>query len=189
MSYTEITFFGKDGLVAHEDEIKNSWRGAMAVWCYMEEKYLPEYIPDWIKKHPHLHKEGKKYHRINGATDQEQKEIWNIVNLDSIDRKHQIVMMSTYDKVVVKKENFVELIESFRAMEFESSLNEQADIIEKTLDDDNIIAVGWNQTSVCSSDWDCDPNGEEDDEGEYPPYNLHEHKGHWFLFDEKLKDK
>lgn len=188
MSYTEITFFGKDGKPSYTEEIRNAWRGAISVWHFMEETYLPEYIPDFVKAVPSLHEEGRKYHRTPSGDSKTLKEVWDIVNLESIIRKHQIVMLSTYDNVLVKKENFKELIEAYRSTsgEFESSLGEQADIIEKALKNEDIIAVGWNQTSVCSNCWYYGDYDEEAEEG--IPYDINSMDKHWFLFEEKLKE-
>ena len=49
MSQTEIYGFDQSGNAYFKAGIKNSWRGAMAIWSFLEEKYLPPYIPDYIK--------------------------------------------------------------------------------------------------------------------------------------------
>lgn len=191
MSYTTMTFFSKEnGKPSHDDEVHNSWRGAMAVWNYMEEKYLPEFIPEWVKDNPSMHEEGRKYHRLPGGTSEQQKEVWEVVNLDTITRQDQIVMMSTFDHVLVKRENIPELLKAFRSTDFPNSLEEQADYIEEAFKDEDIFAVGWNQTSVCCNGWrdvyelGLKPEDEEDIE-----YNINTMDKHWFLFEEDLKDK
>lgn len=44
MSYTEIHRITKSGNTKRVAEIKNAWRGAMAVWTCLEDKYLPPKI-------------------------------------------------------------------------------------------------------------------------------------------------
>lgn len=51
MSYTEIYGFDKAGNAYFKDEVKNSHRGAIAVWSYLEEKYLPPYRPSYVPVH------------------------------------------------------------------------------------------------------------------------------------------
>ena len=48
MSVTEIYVFRKDGFARYYAGIRNAWRGAIAIWSFLEEKYLPPYIPDYV---------------------------------------------------------------------------------------------------------------------------------------------
>lgn len=61
MSYTEIYAFNKKGNAYMADLAHNAWRGGMAVWNIMEERHLPLYIPEYIKKcnwyHPGMSEE------------------------------------------------------------------------------------------------------------------------------------
>ena len=43
MSYTEIYGFDKKGDAYYYNSVKNAWRGGMAIWQYLEKKYLPPY--------------------------------------------------------------------------------------------------------------------------------------------------
>ena len=49
MSYTELYAFDKTGKAKLFGTVHNAWRGAMRVWRIMEERYLPLYIPDFVK--------------------------------------------------------------------------------------------------------------------------------------------
>ena len=46
MSYTEIYAFNQEGNAYMAGMVRNSWRGAMAVWNIMEERHLPPYVPE-----------------------------------------------------------------------------------------------------------------------------------------------
>ena len=177
MSYTEIYKFGKDGNCVFLDETKNSHRGAMAVWRHLEKKYLPPYVPSYLASMPESFRKERAdwdYTRFSSSTDDELKEFWNLVDEDRVDMTDKIVLSSTYDNVVVMREDIPTLLEAYRAFGGDTSLKEQADIIEKFLmSDDDLIAIAWNQTSVNSSPWETwKPNAEEP-----TPYNLFKTKG------------
>lgn len=126
----------------------------------------------------------QEYSRMSGMDPEAQKEIWDIVKHPDITDTHKIAMNSTFDNVVVKRENLERLIKAFREFEFETSLNEQADIIEEALkEDSDLIGIAWNQTSVNGDTW--TNSGGYDEETEEPiPYNLLKEEKHWFLFDD-----
>ena len=166
MSYTEIFSFNKDGIAEHEAEVKNAFRGAMAVWKHLFEKHL----------------KGNGYEVMPYM---DMQPIWDLQNNERLSDSDLICLLSTFDNVVVKKENLNLLIQAFEEFKGNSSLREQAKIIKGLLEKD-CTAVGWNQTSV---NWDTWGNynhkliNEEEDEYEYHGYNLNESKEHWFLFD------
>jgi len=184
MSCTEVYGFGKDGDASLIGEVQNSFRGAMQIWMFLEKKYLPP----------------TKHYRILTGGEEETQKIWDLVKDERLTETEKIVLLSTFDKVVVKKENFEILIAAFCEFPAETSLMEQAKIIHEN----DVIAVAWNQTSVSSNPWSIWFNyiNERDipllkkndycfvkeaknilEEG-YRPYNLFEDKGHWFLFEE-----
>lgn len=183
MSYTEIYIFGKDGVASFYGEVNNAFRGAMAVWAHIEKKYLPSIpVPCWaIDAEP-----GKYYSRFAVASCTEEgqkmlKEVWDLRFPGSkLTENERTVFLSTMDKAIIKKENMPELIEAYRGFECSTSLPEQADIIEKAFDDPGVIAIGFNQTSVCADPW---VSGELDDEGEWLPYNILEGNEHFDVFD------
>lgn len=186
MSSTQIFGFDKNGNAYLEAEVKNAWRGAMAVWRILEEKYLPPYRPEYIPAHIPTSEIKRIFHfaptRCSSGNEDAMQEVWALANDNRLKECEKIVLLSTFDYVVVKKENLHKLISAFREFEGETSLKEQADIIEKMLKDENCIAVAFNQTSICMDDW---VNGEYDEEkDEYKPYNIFKGDKHWELFDE-----
>lgn len=79
------------------------------------------------------------------------------------------------------KKDLPKLIDMFRKFEGETSLKEQADLIENAFkNDDDLIAVAWNQTSVNGDAWESEETDEDDN---FLPYNLLKHNKHWNLFE------
>lgn len=115
----------------------------------------------------------------------EMQEVWDLIKDDRITEYEKICMKSTFDNVLVKKENLPKLIEAFRNFEGQSSLPEQADLILEELKiDDTFLAIGWNQTSVNGDNW--ENFGDYNEETElYEPYNINTMDRHWFLFDDE----
>lgn len=184
MSYTEIYKFTKSGKAKMIGEVKNAWRGAMAIWNTMEGRYLPPFIPDWAKR---LEGEwlDKKYHRFATASSEDpsaMKEIWALFGDARVPIPERIVLGATFDKVVVMKKDIPNLIGAFRNFNGDTSLNEQADIIEGVMNDNNLIAIAFNQTSVSEGDWAY--SGGVDSKGENKPYNILKQKEHWNLFED-----
>lgn len=165
MSCTEIYGFNKNGKAYEIAEIGNSHRGAMAVWTLLEKKYLPP----------------TQFMRIissDGA-----QELWDLYKDKRLTEAERIVLMSTFDKVIINKENIVKLLDAFRQFEGYTSLKEQADAIEQEIKaNKNIIAIAFNQTSVNADTWD-NYNYNEKKEESYP-YNIKKQNDHWELFEE-----
>ena len=184
MSYTEINKFDKTGNAVRIGRVKNAWRGAMRVWDYIDETYLEPYKPTWAiglyKNEPN-----KRFHR---TSDQDEiKKVWAQFNSEKITHSDNIILGSTFDHVVVLKESLPELIKIFRESAIEnSSLSEQADIIEEELKaDPELLGICWNHTSVNQDGWIDFKQGKYDDESE--PYNLLTDTKHWNLFDDLKK--
>lgn len=132
MSYTEIYRVTPKGNTRFEGEIHNAFRGAMAVWKYLEEKYLPPFF---------LH--GQKFNRMFG----EMQEVWDLSKDQRLSEAERICLLSTFDNVMVLKEDIPKLCAAFREFAGETSLPEQATLIE-TIPKDNMWGIVWNQTSV-----------------------------------------
>ena len=148
MSYTEIYKFKSDGYAEMVDETKNAFRGCMAIWSHLETKYLPKYQPSWARSN-----DDTNYSRTSNF-DSSIKEIWNLYDDERLSPEEKLVLRSTFDNVIVNRENVHYIIDSFRSFDGETSLKEQADIIEKLLnEDEDFIAIGWNQTSVNVDAW------------------------------------
>jgi hypothetical protein len=177
MSYTEIYKFKKNGDAECFSEVKNAWRGAMAVWNILDKKYLPKYIPDFAKI---LGETDKEYFRSFDFRGEALKEVWDLSLKDNVSKTDKICLRSTFDNVVVLSENLPELLRAFRDFEGETSLPEQADAIEKELKNDpELLAIAWSQTSVNGGAWESD---ELDDDENYLPYNILKSEKHWSMF-------
>jgi hypothetical protein len=193
MSYTEIYGFDQEGAAYLAAEIKNSHRGAMAIWRFLEEKYLPgiyrpSHVPENIPDERIEAYCGYKPTRCNDImNDKAMKEIWNLYCGDKTTRNDNIVLGTTFDRVIIRKSELPEVIKAFNEFEGETSLKEQAEVLSKMYEDEKCVAVGWNQTSINGSTW--VNYGYNEDTDESIPYNLNKGDIHWFLFDETNEDE
>lgn len=186
MSYTELVFFNKEGFAVHKEEVQNAWRGAMAIWRILEDKYLPIFrtpnIPKYLKDNEIEGFLGYKPTRTSTMYgDNPISEITSLYHEERLSEIDRIVLATTFDRVLVKKKNFEELIKAFEVFEGNTRLLEQAEIIKNYICIEDIIAVGWNQTSVSSNLWLYDEYDE--DEEEYIPYNCLTGEKHFWLFE------
>ena len=194
MSCTEIYGFDKDGNAFLYDAVPNAWRGAMSVWKRMEKRYLPRYIPRWMKA-SWKYRESMTDEEIIDAFDylpsrltsvdrEATDEIWALFENDSVDIGDRVVLGTTLDNVLVRKNELDAVARAFEVFEEEpeTSLPEQAVILRKMMEDENIIAVGWNQTSINADSWES-PSADEET-NECIPYNCLTGTKHWWLFDE-----
>ena len=182
MSYTELYKFKKDGNAESLGEIKNALRGAMLVWGILDKRYLePLPKPTWMSQQDYNE---RGYSRCSAMFDPNaMKEIWGIAKREEVSRVDKIVLSTTFDRVIVKRENIEETIKAFRDFEGETSLKEQADILEEALKDKDLIAVAWNQTSVNGDTWTNFGDYNEETE-EYESYNILTDNDHWELFED-----
>lgn len=133
MSYIEIFKFDKQGNSEDIGKVNNSWRGSPAIWEIMGNKYCGHGAPMFdIEK---------------------MREIWNLVDKPDIPTNERIVLFTTLDKCLVKKEHLEKVVSAFREFEGDTSLPEQADILQELINDDDCIAVGWHQNSISCEQW------------------------------------
>jgi len=165
MSRTELYRIDALGDVHLEAEFSNAFRGAYLVWQQMCQRYLhQDMIPLFLR-------------------DDRMQEVWDLWKDQTIPLAHRIVMASTFDNVMIRREELPRLIEAIEeyAQVFDpGTLLEQADKLRELAQGGDTIAVCWNATSVCANPWWCSGN-DEDDEGR--PYNIYQDTGHRFLFD------
>lgn len=150
MSYTKIFKFDKQGNSESIGEVKNSWRGSPAIWEIMGNKYCGH---------------GASMFDIG-----KMREIWNLVDNPDVPIAERIVLFTTLDKCLVKKEHLEKVIRAFREFEGDTSLPEQADILQELLNDDDCIAIGWHQNNMSCEQW--------------YDYNCLKDTKHYWLFDE-----
>lgn len=98
------------------------------------------------------------------------REIWNLVDDQDVPITERIVLFTTLDKCLVRRENLEKVINAFREFVGETSLSEQADILQELLSDDDCIAVGWHQNSISCEQW--------------FDYNCLKDTEHYWMFDE-----
>lgn len=82
----------------------------------------------------------------------------------------RIVMATTLDRCLVRNDEIPKVIEAFRSFEGETTLEEQADILQDIYDSGDYTAVGWHQNSISCEMWN--------------EYNYITNDNHWWLFDE-----
>lgn len=136
MSYTEIYRITKAGNTKFEGEIRNAHRGAMAVWTFLEDKYLPPLI-----------KYGQNFSRVVCSNDEEIQPLWDLADDTRLTDSERICLLSTFDNVMVLKADIPKLTKAFREFPGNTSLTEQADLIE-SITSKNFEGICWNQTSV-----------------------------------------
>ena len=161
MSYTELFYVEKSGDVVWHSEYHNSHRGAGLVWHTMSHMYLFK-EPEFFNLQP----------------------VWDLWENETVPIEMRIVMASTFDNVMIKRENLTHLVAAFRVysamVRDAGNIELQIQNLEKLADDENCLAVCWNQTSVNCGVWSVWI----DDEQEYRPYNIFKDSKHWFLFEE-----
>ena len=190
MSYTELFGLTRNSVIGI-GETANAWRGAMAVWIILEKKYLTPFVPQWAVEMGEQDKEHSRTAALNfdNKGPSPIKEIWDLVDSPRLSETEKIVLCSTFDNVLAKVESIGRVLSAFRKFEGETSLGEQADIMETAVrENPEIVAIGWNHTSVNGDTW---ANETCDDDGEPVGYNLETGKRHWFLIEEleNLKKK
>jgi len=148
---TEVIIYGvnKNGNVEYVGEADNSWAGAMHVWGRISKKYA---LPGGLFGYQAL---------------------WNAVDKGILQPFENMVVKSTFDDMIVEKKDIPELLQAYAMYDTEypgSNLAEQAEIItEEILNNEDMIGVCWNQTSVNSNPW---TNGYDEEEDEPIPYNM-----------------
>lgn len=154
MSYTEIYSFNKKGNPILCGEVKNAWRGAMKIWEILSNKYLPN--DDFTFSSSYMKK-------VCDLSEQ------------NIDRVDKIILFTTFDNYLIKKEDIPIIVECFNHNDYkDTSLKEQADIIQSLQDDEDCIAIGWNHNSINANNWVT------------KKYNVLRDNKHYFIFDEIL---
>jgi hypothetical protein len=188
MSCTEIVCFKQDGNAQEFSDVENAWLGAMAVWHTIEEKYLPIYRPSFVPDDIPLHEIeawlGHKPSRTAGSYNEPKpiREIWRFFNNETISTNDKIVLGTTFDRMLVKKEDFERVIAAFESFDGVNNLKEQAEALREMSKDDSIIAAGWNQTSVTQNQW--MRHGYDEENQTHKVYNCLSDSEHFWLFDD-----
>lgn len=150
MSQTIIFAFDEYGNPEEYAYTKNAWRGCMAVWDIM----------------------GKRHLGIGASIFNESamQKIWDLMDDKKVPMNERIVMGTTLDRCLVKNEDIPKVIIAFREFDGDTSLKEQADILQEIYDSGDYVAVGWHQNSISCEMWN--------------DYNCLIKEKHWWLFNE-----
>lgn len=199
MSRTEVYAIRKNGEVTLFKENPNSFRWSPVVWTELEERHLPPFRPSFIPDDiPDSLIESYAGHKPMRHGPEDLKEVWNLFHTDKLSVAERWVLGSTYDNVIVLKEDFPSLIEAYRSFfneENGSSLLELADIYEEMKEDEEIIGIAWSISQIqnpwMSVEWvdSTHPEYDEweaDEDGDSPievPYNItyKDNPKHWVL--------
>lgn len=150
MSYIEIIKFKEDKTHELAGKVQNASRHHQVIWNYFAKKYL-----------------GLEYFNVHSDCVEQQK-LWALFEDERLTINERIILGSTYDYVLVKKEDISLVIDAFKSFENESNLLEEADILSSLLNDKTCVAIGW-QSSITDM-WDN--------------YDMFTEKKHWSLLDE-----
>lgn len=178
MSRTEIYAVVEDGNIEFEAEISNSYRGAMHVWTALAVKYG-------------LVKPGEEGYLLirPGLMDQ----VWKLRDDERLSWWERVVLLSTFDKVVILRDDLPRAIEAFRAWaganviintngaQEASSIGAQGLTFKRMLER-GFRGACFNQTSVCANPWWVYDNSGDEEEGR--PFNIDRDTEWWSLFDE-----
>ena len=153
MSQTIIFAFDKEGNSEEYGYTKNAWRSALAVWNIMGKRHLGIGV---------------------SLNESAMKQIWDLMDDKRVPMNERIVMGTTLDRCLVRNDEIPKVIEAFKDFEGETSLKEQADILQEIYGSGDYTAVGWRQNSISCEMWN--------------EYNYMTEENHWWLFDELEKE-
>lgn len=161
MSSTVLYKVPERGGVEEFEEYRNSWGGAMFVWNSLATHFLEP-------KHRSLFNE------------EAASRVWNLDGDLRLTDEERITLMTTFDNVMVKRENFVRVAEAFEMfLELHppgnrvESLSKQAATLRRISDDAEFFAVCWNQTTVNCGIWNSRERRHPADEVQPPAPVMH----------------
>jgi len=169
MSYTEIYIIRENKDVELIGQVQNAHRGAYLVWLKLKDKY-------------NIQDESFSF-----------KNTWKLFNSGKLTEYENISLGTTFDDVIVLKEDMLSVINAFNKFrkEHDCNLDKQAEIIKNILNEKDCFGMCWNQTSVCADTWQFYPQCEHEEERLYNLDKDSEGK-YWNLFKElsqSSKDK
>ena len=181
MSRLTVYAVNQAGECVPHTEFRNSWGGAILIWDYLIQKYFPL-------------KPGQQSWEGEASLMIKMQPVWDLFKRSDVDLIDRIALGSTFDMVMVKRENIKALAIAFTALHQRMTemglltnpdrVNHillQADLFREMAGDSDIQAICWQQTSCARDMWRV-KNDKEDEESH--PYNINTDTGHWFLFDE-----
>jgi len=147
MSCTELYRINKKGDVSLYETFGNSHFGAMTLWSKIFEQYKEVYFP-----------EEQYLHALLGGDN--QSDFWNLYKKKEFPEFLSILLLNSYDKVMIKREDFPILIKALKEFDrlfIEENTNDHylayIDSLEKLSKDRYCIGICWNQTSINCNPW------------------------------------
>ncbi|MHA1137994.1 MAG: hypothetical protein ACTSSE_16055 [Candidatus Thorarchaeota archaeon] len=141
MSYMTLYSVPKEGELKEEKEFHNAHLGAHVIWMMLCDKYIDD---EYYLQQSHTPK------------------LWKLSKDERLPVWERIVLMTTYDKVIVKLENLPKVIWAMNKFyeEYKTRypdkgchLPEHAKELQRIFDEGTAFGVCWNQTSVCDGVW------------------------------------
>ena len=174
MSQTELYIIRMNGDLEFFRGFGNSHRGASLFWHNLSDKYLN--IP---------------YAKIMSTNNKKELEkLWRLDRDPNIPREIRILHISTFDRMMIKKENLQQFINAIKRVieiwyiEDLGHFTKYPSVFLEILDYVDCIGIAWNQTSVNHGYWDmyeeCPTCGEHSIERSY---NIFKDNKHQFLFE------
>jgi len=172
MSYTTLYKVSQTGKIKTYRDYRNAFRSAWLVWDTMSKLYL-----------------GRDAIEFTLSGDRSLQPVWDLWKDPNVHESHRIVMASTFDRVMVRRENLDRLVLAYDAyadaVEDPGHILEMAHALRELAQDEDCLAVCWQQTSVSEDLWiipvTCPTCGQDMDESR--PYDINLDNNHWFLFE------
>ena len=172
MSRTDMYVVRKSGDVTFRKDYQNSHGSAPAVWTYLWDKYIREPSdPDWK----------------TWLTDADS--LWALAKDSRLDDTDRIALVFTFDRLIFGRKTWPRLVEVLKESYqrsfkngYVNHLSTIAEDIEQLKDEEDIIGVCFNMTSISCDFWTV---YEEEDE-ESRTYNINTDDKHDFLEDLKV---
>ncbi len=173
MSRTTMYAFPKSGPCVELAEFPNSWGSAARIWNALSERYLGE--------------------RVVWMLPNRSEQLWALVDDPQLTQAERDVLESTFDHVLVHRNDFDYLAGVYRAFSLfyppgksACHLNAIATVLEQLVDGKMVVsfevyAVGWRWTSCAENLWQV-----RDENDDSRPYNLALDSRHRWLFDDTV---
>jgi hypothetical protein len=154
MSYTTIVHVFPNEKVECGEELRNSWGSAPYVWFYLGDKYVINFS---------MHK------------DQSMKDLWKLWKIESVPFHQRAVLMMTFDRAYVSKENYERAANDIRLFLEDHNdpnvVNHWPRIAEIFESNPDVPGIGLYCTSVSENPFSGSWNDEKED---YDPPNWDE---------------
>lgn len=168
MSYVTIHKMPESGAIEEYVEIHNSWLGAMYIWESMYLRYISLGVYDMAQVHINM-------------MNRDMQKVWDLAKNEQIPLAFRIVLITTFDKVIVRRSDLPRVISAFSdflmAFNGDNNLVEQMNALRELSKDETCYAVCWTQTSVADDIWRV--YEVENDDSRW--YDVSRDTGHWFL--------